>query len=98
MMIYNDDVGFLRSVAHACDEAGIKVGTLLAQTRLGAGIDVTPERERLRQVCEFGSISEFAFPGPVTNFFEVINFIEAIKHRRRLRASEAVKTEIVVST
>ena len=65
MMIDDDDVGFLRAVAHSRDEARIEVGTLLAQTSFGARIDVTPERKRLGQVRQFGAIAGLSFSRPM---------------------------------
>jgi hypothetical protein len=43
VMVDDDDVSFLRAIPHARDEAGIEVGTLLAQARLGTRVDVAPE-------------------------------------------------------
>jgi hypothetical protein len=61
MMIDNDDVGFLRTAAHAGDEALVVVRTLLAETGFGARIDVTPEGKRLRQIGKLSPIASFTF-------------------------------------
>src|SRR5688500_9618669 len=98
MMIDDDDIGFLCAIAHACDEAWIEVGALLAETGFRSRIDVSPERERLRQVCKFGAIAGLAFSRPVTDLFEVINFIKAFEHGRRLRAREPVEAKIIAAT
>ena len=56
----DDDVGLLRTIAHARDEARIVVRTLLTETRFGARVDVTPERERLRQVRQLSAVTDFS--------------------------------------
>src|SRR5262245_46545908 len=98
MMIDDDDVRFLRAIAHARDEAGIEVGTLLPEAGLGARIDVSPEGERLRQICKFGAIAGLTFSRPVTDLFEVVDFIKAFEHGRRLRAREPVEAKIIAAT
>src|SRR5689334_9427562 len=98
MMIDDDDVRFLRAIAHARDEACIVFGTLLTQTRFGARVDVTPERERLRQVRQFGAIADFRLARPLRDFFEVVDLVESFEHGRRLRTREAVETKIVAAT
>src|ERR1051325_732786 len=98
MVIDDDDVGFLRATAHARDEAGIVVRTLLSETRLRTRVDVSPERERLREIRQLGAIAGLAFTRPVTDLFEVIDFIESFEHGRRLSACESVEAKIVAAT
>ena len=82
MVIDDDDVGFLRAVSHASDKTGIEVSTLLTQTRFGASIDVTPERQRFGKIREFGAIAGLTFSRPVTDLVEVVDFIETFEHWR----------------
>src|ERR1043165_2850730 len=98
MMIDDDDVGLLRAIAHARDEAWIEVGALLAKAGFRARIDVSPEGERLRKVRQFRAIASLTFSRPVTDLFEVVDFIEAFEHRRRLRAREPVEAKIIAAT
>src|ERR1043165_8910753 len=96
MMIDDDDVGVLRTIAHARDETRIEVGTLLTETRIRTRVDMAPERERLRQVRELRAIAKLGLLGPVTNVVEVIDVFQPVEYGRGLRAREPVEAKVVV--
>ncbi len=98
MMIDDDDVRLRRAVAHARNEARIKVGTLLAQTGLRARVDVSPEGKVLRQIRQLCAIPYLGSLDPMTDLFEIIHLIETVENRRVSGAMNPLQTDIVVAT
>src|ERR1051325_2587786 len=96
MMIHDDDVSIDRALAHARDEARIVVRTLLPETSIRTRIDVSPERQVLRQVREFSAIAGFCLRHPAKDFIKLIDLIQAFKNRRALSALDAVETRVIV--
>ena len=97
VMIHDDNVGLRGAVAHARDEAGIKVRTLLPRTGFRPRIDVAPERKILGQVRQLGAIAGLSSLRPVRYFFKVIHLIEAAEDRRVSRTMKPLQAKIVVA-
>ena len=65
MMVDDDDVAFGGAAAHLGDEAAVVFFAFLAETGIGAGVELVPKRARLGQFGEFGAVSGLRsfFPG-----------------------------------
>src|SRR6188474_350264 len=97
MMIYDNDIRLLSAIPHAGNEARVKLGTLLAQATLRACVDVTPERKPLRQTRKLSSITNLCIPGPLTDFIEIVDFLQTFEYWRSFRTTKPIQTEIVVA-
>src|SRR5258707_11816394 len=97
MMIDHDDVGVDRPQAHASEKTRFKVRTLLAQTSIRTRIDVTPERQVLRQGRKLRAIAGFSFADPMRDFVKLIHLFQTGEHRHALGALDAMQARVVVA-
>src|SRR5215470_4577066 len=97
MVINNHDVALFGAFAHARDEAGIEVGTLLAQTTFRTSINMTPEGDRFRNVGELCAVTGRRNARPVANLFEIVDLVHSVQDWGRLSSCQSIQTEIVDS-
>src|SRR5258706_6639363 len=80
MMVHDDDVRIDGPLAHAGNKARLEIRALLTQTSIRTRVDVTPEREVLRKVCQLSSIAGVGLRDPAKYFIKVIDLVEALEH------------------
>ena len=76
MVVDDDDVAFHRTAVHLSDEATLPRAALLAEASVGAGVELMPERARLRQRCQFGPVARLRRFLPRCNRAVMLNLVD----------------------
>ncbi len=98
VMVDDDDVSSVGTVAHACDEARLELGAFLADADVAAGVDAVPEREVLWHVDELAAVAGVGFAHPGSDVAKMIKLIKAVKDRLAFGFVDAVEAGVVAAT
>src|SRR5438034_857758 len=77
MMIDDDDVALHRPAVHFGDKTSIPRAAFLAETGVGASVELVPERARFRQRCQLRPVARLRVLLPCSNRAVVLDFIQA---------------------
>src|SRR6266404_4083474 len=98
MMVHDDDVRIDGPLAHAGNKARLEIRALLTQTSIRTRVDVTPEREVLRKVCQLCPIAGAGLRDPTKYSIKVIDLVEALEHGHAFGALDAMQAGVVVTS
>src|SRR5437870_13088866 len=82
MMIDDDDVALHRPAVHFADKTSIPRPAFLAETGVGASVELVPERARLRQRCQLRPVARLRVLLLCSNRAVGLDFIQAAESRR----------------
>src|SRR6266550_5253683 len=95
MMIDDDDVALHRPAVHFGDKTSIPRAAFLAETGVGASVELVPERARFRQRCQLRPVARLRVLLPCSNRAIVLNLVEAARHWLIRQIVELFTTEII---
>src|SRR6266700_1294028 len=97
MMIDDDDVALHRPAVHFGDKTSIPRAAFLAETGVGASVELVPERARFRQRCQLRPVARLRVLLPCSNRAVVLDFIQAAEDRRISKIVEFFSAKIIVA-
>ena len=95
VMIHDHDVALRRLAPHHGNEAAIKFAALLPGTAVGTGVQLVPERARLRHGHQFGAVPGRRKFFPARDFGEMIDLFQSAQHRIRREVVELLAAQII---
>src|SRR5262249_20292783 len=98
MMVHDDDVALQRAPPHLCDEATVKLGTLLPGARLSSCVELGPQRARLRQAGDLCAVAGRGCLLPVADRLELADLFQAIQDRLGRQVDQLLSAKIVVAS
>ena len=97
MMIDDDDVALHRPAVHFGDKTSIPRAAFLAETGVGASVELVPERARFRQRCQLRPVARLRVLLPCSNRAVVLDFIQAAEDRRISKIVEFFSAKIIIA-
>ena len=79
MVVDDDDVRLKRLASHVGDEASLPIRAALAQAGLGASIELAPQRGRLRERVDLGTVPGLGRLLPFGDDMELLDLFEAVE-------------------
>ena len=98
VMIHDHDVAFRRLAPHRGDEAAVKLAALLPATTVGTGVQLVPERARLRHGRQFGAVPGRRKFFPAQDFGEMIDLFQSAQHGIRREVVELPAAQIIAAS
>src|SRR5258708_6354937 len=97
MVVDDDDVALGGAAPHLSDEAVLPFLAFLAETGIGAGVELVPESARLGQFREFRAIASLRRLLPRGDGAVVLDLFQSAEHRLVGEIKELFAAEIVVA-
>src|SRR2546430_1034155 len=86
-----------RPAVHFGDKTSIPRAAFLAETGVGASVELVPERARFRQRCQLRPVARLRVLLPCSNRAVVLDFIQAAEDRRISKIVEFFSAKIIVA-